>query len=348
MQCASCQFENMPGTQLCVHCGASLQIALAGANVHPPRAGRMTKTIRVLLPARRVYHVSRDAIVAVPARSFFNELLRPVEIGELTPAVIVRMAVPGWAQASLGNRVRAAVVAAAYWPCLLYAIVAFGSSAGALALGIAFAIHAGSLIDVLTSEEVGLFQRMCVVPIVVAIPLAAFYWGLGSTVSSFVLARRLVQGAPPFSVGDVVLTHRRAYVSSPPRPGDVVLFWVPDRAEGFRVSNVGREAAFFRIDGERIDRVIAGPRSVVRWDGERLWINDQASSIRPLNPQRLPASLSIVVPDDHFAIFLTTDGLLGPTTPLPVWRFVCLVPSDRIIGRTFLRNYPWSQWWWIR
>ena len=348
MQCANCQFENMPSTRLCARCGASLQLALATLNVQPPRARQWSKTLRQWLPMRRVYHASRDAVATVPARSILAELIRPVEIDEVTPGILVRMIAPGWAQAYFGNRLRGALFSLLYWPCMLYAIVAMGSTDGALAIGIAFAIHAASLIDVLTSSEDGLLRRVCVVPIVVAISLAAFYWGLGTVASQIASPRQLVRGVPPFSEGDVVLINRRTFAFSPPQPGDVVLFHVPSRPEGFRVQGIGRQPTFMRIAGERIDRVIAGPGSTVRWDGERVWVNDQPSEIRPLNQQHLPPSLTIRVPDEHYAILLTTDGLLNATTPLAVWQFVCSVPADHIVGRAFLRNYPLSRWWWIR
>ncbi len=297
---------------------------------------------------RRAYHASRDAVAALPARSILAELARPVQIDELTPGLLIRMILPGWAHAYLGNRLRGALFALTYWPCLLYALIALGSGNGAIALGLAFAVHAASIIDLLTSSEDGLLRRIFAIPIVVTISLAAFYWGSGAAVSQFALARQIVRGASPFIAGDVVLVNQRAFASRPPQPGDVVLYRVPFRPEGFRMPSAGRQPAFLRIDGERIDRVIAGPGSTVRWDSGRLSVNGQPTGILPLNPDRLPPSLTISVSDDHYAILLTTDGMLDATGPWPVWQFVCSVPADHIVGRAFLRNYPLSRWWWIR
>ena len=100
--------------------------------------------------------------------------------------------------------------------------------------------------------------------------------------------------------------------------------------------------------GERIDRVLAGPGSQVRWGDNKLWIDGRESELRPLNSPRLPKSLSFEVPPGHYAILLTTDGLLDSNTPSDIWQAVGTVPADHIIGRTFLRNYPLSAWWWIR
>src|SRR5215213_6505561 len=40
MQCSSCGFENMPGSEACARCASSLSLATAVMDVHPPRAGR--------------------------------------------------------------------------------------------------------------------------------------------------------------------------------------------------------------------------------------------------------------------------------------------------------------------
>ena len=66
MQCSNCQFENMPGIQTCGRCGANLQLATLGINVHPPRASRAAKLWRRWFP---VAPFVRRAVGPSPVRS---------------------------------------------------------------------------------------------------------------------------------------------------------------------------------------------------------------------------------------------------------------------------------------
>ena len=321
---------------------------LAQVNVYPPRAGRLMKALRSSLPLHRMYQAARDVRGPSTIWSVVRRMLQSPQVDELTPGLVLRMCLPGWAHAHVGNCARGAIFAVMYWSCVVYAVLALGSYFGALAIGLAFAFHAASIIDLLISEDVEFYRRLFVIPAIVLAVLGAGYWGLGSVAARVIVSRQLVRDAGPFRAGDVVLTNPNAYYSSPPQLGDVVLFRVPGGVDRIRTRGAGREPVYYQVNGERIDRIIAGPGSQVRWSDNKLWVNEQPSDLRPLNPQRLPQDLTLHVPSGHYGILISTDVVLGANTPPVIWQHVCSVPADRIVGRAVVRNYPLSRWWWIR
>ena len=60
MQCPCCQFENMPGLASCGRCGSVLDLNLVAIDVNPPRASRVAKGVRRVVPRRAIYQ-ARDA-----------------------------------------------------------------------------------------------------------------------------------------------------------------------------------------------------------------------------------------------------------------------------------------------
>src|SRR5258708_22213495 len=97
MQCKNCEFENMPGVNACGRCGASLRLATAVIDVHPPRAGRWSKRIDRILPRGLPYRV-RDAVNAM---LFHSE----VTAGALPEwSLLLRMVVVGWPPIYMGGQ----------------------------------------------------------------------------------------------------------------------------------------------------------------------------------------------------------------------------------------------------
>ncbi len=347
MQCASCHFENMPSLQRCVRCGAFLGEALAGLDIAPPRAGRLRKRIREWFPLRKLYYGVREGLPSFDARSALQHLVPNFDISEITPGLALRMAVPGWAHAYLGHTHRGMLFAAMYFPFLLLGLLFLGTFAGAIMLGAAVAVHAASVIDLVMADMTELNARFFVTPAVVLCTVAAMYGVIGMMGGRYLAPRRLMEAALPFSAGDVVFVNPRAFASEPPRPGDVVLYNVPNANRTHQVRVDRGPPAVYRIVGERIDRVIAEPGSNVRWSRNTLRIDGRLSRLRPLNPDKLPEELSFTVPAGHYAILLTTDVVLSAQLPSAIWGNVCIVPAENIVGRAVFRSYPWTRWWWI-
>jgi hypothetical protein len=350
MQCVSCHFENMPGTRSCVRCGTSLGLSTAVLTVTPPRASPLSKALRKWLPMRRGYYVLREAVAGWNLSRLASALVRPVETGDLSLPQLLRMTIPGWAHVYEGHRARGVCFAISYWSLLAFAIVTFGSANAAIALGLAFGVHAASVIDLCMDSMESALGRWIGMPLVVMLSLTLYYTFAGSAVAQFASVRRLVHDMPPFTAGDVLAFRPPGIAYRAVLPNDVVLYRVPRRPGGFRVPaatlNAGREATVLQLEGERVDRVIAGPNSSIRWEKGLLRINGEPSPLKPLNASKLPISLNFDVPEGHYAILLTTDALLNPEMPIAVWQFVCCVPADHIVGKVFVRNYPLSRWSW--
>src|SRR5438477_12870721 len=105
MQCSSCGFENMPGSDTCGRCASSLRLATAVMDVHPPRAGHFAKRMRRALPLRRVYYSVRDGLPSLrpdcatdAARSIFSNLL--------PWPLLWRLVIPGWSHFYAGQKIR--------------------------------------------------------------------------------------------------------------------------------------------------------------------------------------------------------------------------------------------------
>jgi hypothetical protein len=323
-------------------------IAGSAVAIEPPRAGRWMKQVRPWLqPFRLSYYRIRDTLTGgLP--QFYAEFVRSIDTPSLTPGLMGRMCVPGWTHFYLGHGVRGAVFLAVYLPIMAYALASIGSTQGSIALGIAFGVHAASLVDLLTNSEQSLRERVLVIPLLILVSLFAGYSTIGSAISQVASTRALIRAAGPFERGDVLIYNRWAYTVGTPEPGDVVVYRVPNRPNGIRIPSAGtREATFLRLNGERIDRILAGPNSTLQLQDGKLLINGQSSGYLPLDVSRLPLSLTLSIPENHYAILLTTDAYMGADTPATAWQQFCVVPSENIVGRVYLRNYPFSRLSWV-
>ncbi len=345
MQCPGCQFENMPSTPSCVRCGASLSLATTAISVIPPRASDWRKAFRRWLPLRPTYYPIRDAVVAI-AQSMGISISRRLEIQFPPPLVMARMILPGWANAYLGHTERGRVYLCAWLLSLLVGIVAFGSTIGAIALGLTFAVHIASILDLLLQGNQAGARSLTILTVLAAAILLAIYLPVGRVASRFVSSRQLIQTTEPFTSGDVVLFRPRAYTTTLPQPGDVVLY----RNTPFNAAAPRRSyrRAYNRIEGEWVDRVVAGPGSTVRWQDGTLLVNGEPSPFLPLNPQNLPSLLEIEVPYDACCILPTTNPYLAEARSAEEFRSSCIVPRSHLVGKVIVRNYPIWRWWWVR
>src|SRR3990172_6356595 len=136
MQCPSCQFENMPGSGRCARCGASLALATAAIDVHPPRAGRLS---RFELTFWRFWHgmgrAGSKASSALPAFGSRSDTVN-FDLGTMR-----RCVVPGWPQYRRGDRPLAFVFLLGYLCFLVPGVVLAGTWLGSLLLGLAGAMH---------------------------------------------------------------------------------------------------------------------------------------------------------------------------------------------------------------
>ena len=318
-----------------------MQLQAVAIDVHPPRASPMARRVRRWLPWRRFYYpiarlrcgVWRLGRVGV-AWVFGAE---PLKSGTLP-----RMAVPGWAHRFQGQTQRGGIFFGIWSTLLTTGLASFGSAFGSVMFGLAFAVHVGSILDLLRSTAGRTPRQIVVGGIGVGVALLALYVPLSRMVLHFVDARQWYQDAGPFASGDVVLFNPRAYVNDSPQAGDIVLFRGSD--EDFRTGHV-----VYRMTGEAVDRVLAEPGSRVAWKSGELWVDGRQSNLRPLSGESLPDQPDLVVPANMYYIVptmpSTANVVLGRVGLLS--RYAVLQPRQNIVGRAIVRHYPIWRWWWM-
>src|ERR1700722_2874375 len=147
MQCPSCGFENMPGNEGCARCGTSLTLATAILDVNPPRASEFSKRVRRSIPqflrANSVLrHLGRGA-----AERASSAVLR---VKPKHWALIWRSIIPGWAHYYDHQERRGRMFLSAYLSLILSGILMYGTTLGAMSLGLGIAAHVMAIIDLLS------------------------------------------------------------------------------------------------------------------------------------------------------------------------------------------------------
>ncbi len=341
MQCASCSFENMPGITVCGRCGARLELATVSIDVHPPRARPAVKRLRRWFPWTGLIVRLRDAIAAL-ARAASPD----AEALQVASGVFPRMVVPGWPQWFTGQALRGRILLATYCGLLLPGVVFIGTPLGSVLLGLAISAHAASVIDIVWAGTRDLRARVTCAVLCLAVVGTVVYFPVTWAVTRVAVPRRLMMDAAPFATGDVVLYNPSAFWLSEPVPGDVVLYRIVPRQVQAR-SPQGYNMVY-RIEGEFIDRVLAGPGQSVQWESGKLLVDGQPSPWLPLHPPSVREKLQLTVPPSHYLVLPSTVPYNAPAYPAGVWSGLSIVPRQSVLGRVFLRHQPLTRLWWIR
>jgi signal peptidase I len=335
-QCSNCQFQNMPGITHCGRCGTSLTLRAAAIDVHPPRATPAAKAWRKTAFARGV----RSALASLRMMRLPRRVELPADLP--APGLIGRLAVPGWAQIHYGQRTLGRSLLLGFGFFVLAAIACFGSTASSILLGLAFACHGLSVYDFARRSSPVFRDRAFRTLLGCGLLAILVYLPVQSLVNRFVVAIVIQQDRAPLMAGDVLLVRRAARGGSGPQVGSVVQYQIPEATvAGHLASGV---AANFRIEGARIDRVLAGPGQTIEWNGESLKVDGQPSPWLPLNPQGATQPLNLSIPGDSWLILPSTDFTTGQIVVTPeTWRMWSLVRTEQIEGRVIWRSWPWSR-----
>jgi hypothetical protein len=331
----------MPGAAVCGRCGSTLRANALAIDVHPPRASASAKRFRRWLPGPLAYRL-RDEV-----REAGRQSRRAVtDWGFSAPpsGTVPRMIVPGWPLMFVGARERGRLLLGAYLVLLALALAFYGTVFGSVCLGLAFGAHVSSCLSVMRLSWTAR-GAVAVSAIVCGLLLFALvYLPAGWVVSRWATPLTLDYAAAPFAPGDVLLLNPRAYVSSPPQPGDVVMY-----RQAFRQGRAPANGpAYVIAEGSVIDRVLAGPGDTVRWEKGGVWINGQESPHLPLNPRRPPDGLKWTVPAYTYIILPTTSVAINPNITADMWQQVSLIPEWEIRGRVYFRTQPLTRWGPIR
>jgi hypothetical protein len=323
----------MPSVKACGRCGTSLQLGAMAISVYPPRASAWAKWWRrwfwsPRINWRRAAELGGELLLGANARR------RPS-----WPAVS-RMVIPGWPQIHMGQVARGWSFLGAFLALGFLALISLGTVIGSVFLGLAVAAHAASVLDVVIGETGQSRARFTYAIFCLAGLGLAVYWPLSHVTSAWIVPRQIAAITPPFLRGDVVLISSGLYTLRQPKPGDVVLYEIPRARVGGRYWGM---AANYDIQGQRIDRIIAGPGQQVRMEGTRLLVDEKTSDYLPLNAARMPGGYNVKVPSGHYLIFPTTA--IGENLSLAGlnWEQVSLVPAHQIVARVYLRHWPWGR-----
>jgi len=332
MQCPSCQFENMPGSGRCARCGASLALATAAIDVHPPRAGRLS---RLSPPLWRLwYAVGRMGAKVSPALT--AAFASRAAITNFDLPTLLRCIIPGWPQYHRGDRPVAAVYFVGYLSLLLPGIIFAGTWLGSLLLGLAGAMHIVAVCDAVVSAFATPSDRIAFTLVCGLVLCFAVYLPVGWLISRVATPISINMTIPPFQQGEVLWYTRVAT----PSPGDLVLYTMP------RVTAAGRMFggnANYVFQGQWIGRVMAMSGQNVSVDKGRWLVDGMSNKWQPTDSPMLTEGTSWVVPDGHAFIF--PEGLVpgGAQLDLGTLQQLYVVPVARIAGRLYFRSSPLSQ-----
>lgn len=330
MQCSSCNFQNMPGIANCGRCGAFLRMATMEIDVHPPRASARARRWRRFVPTFR----KSARQFSEGARAAADELFGPLHVEKPLASVFWRMLVPGWPQFYCGRTIRGALFLSIYTVLMALAIVFFGSTAGSMFFGFAISCHSSSVLDVVYAGTADLRSRLLYAVVFFGSVVAIIYVPLYALTARYASPVVVSYQAPPFEIGDVLVSNRAAEV----HPGDIAHYLIPEH----RIT--ARPGMIYAIEGERFDRILAGPGQHVSADGSVLLVDGVATRHVPLNELRALPKLDLTVPDDSFFIFPSTDITIPPEAAESDWRQLCLVPRGSVLGRIYLQSQPRWQW----
>jgi len=333
MQCPSCQFENMPGMAVCGRCGAQLRLSAAAIDVHPPRASVRAKRLRRWFPRYRLMAVLHGAVAGLTA---FRS--PDFDWDRLPAGVYLRMVVPGWPQRYLGQLQRGRVMLWLYVALLGLGILSIGTTFGALVLGTALAVHISSMMDVLWPAAHGWRTRSLAILVCVAAVGTVVYLPPIWAASQFVGVRRIALTAGPLHAGDAILYRPGGSAEV----GDVVLYEIAEA--GVQARTPAGYPAYYRVQGQFIDRIVAGPGQAIVWKQRRLQIDGQSSPHQPLHPSAVTADLQFTVPAGYYGILPSTQPQDAPRFPPEIWQAMSLVPQRQILGRVVLRQRPIWRW----
>ena len=351
MQCSSCGFECIPGSENCGRCGSSLRVGTLVMDVQPPRAGKFSKRLRRVLPARRAMYVLRDGFDNSPIVKGAAAIRRSsAELYGDRPAwgLVWRLIVPGWSHFHAGQRIRGHVYLWSFVALLLPGLLLMGTTWGSVLLGLAFSVHASAAFDVFNQTAVRpSLREMMARSILITMALGlCLYLPVRWAISRAVDVRTIELTAHPLAAGDVVVVNRLIHPMGWPAPGDVVLYRIPElRTPMIRGP---RGNAIYEFRGERVDRVLATSGDRVSWAGGVLTVNGKPSPVRPLNPAAAPALPSLTVPEGAVLIIPSTTPNVTIAADAGYLQALSFVPREDVLGTVVLRKQPLSRFGWIR
>ncbi|MFO0944668.1 MAG: zinc finger Ran-binding domain-containing protein [Planctomycetota bacterium] len=342
MQCPSCRFHNMPGLTTCVRCGSNFDARVAIADITPPRAKRKRGLRQQRLQWSWNRSIERFQAWCQNAKTRFdNAGLTSFLPKHLSRDLFFRSLVPGWGQLWLNRRYRAAGYIAGYGTLVLSSIVFHGSMVGNTLLGLAFAVHASSVMDVWFEADARLLKRLTQGLLIFAI-LAFVYYPVGPLSRRFAQPWELGVNQGSIRAGDVLIADPHAEIE----PANLVVFFSDEAIEArFGYSQMMVPA------GTRIGRVLArGGQYVQRTDagllvdGEPLHWQGMEHDFRHI-PNELENMISHrMVPWDSVLVLANEVSGIPRAGTLAFPPRMLLLDRQAVRGAPYWRTWPIHRW----
>jgi Signal peptidase, peptidase S26 len=261
--------------------------------------------------------------------------------GDSKRPLLLRLIVPGWAHCFVGQCRTGALVLLVFIACVIASLAAFGSQWGTLCMGCTFLVHQWAVVDVINWDmpKASFGVRFRYAGSCMAVLAICFYLPAALAASFLADPVRCQLSVDPLRSGDVLLMNRLLHSPGWPRVGDIVLYEIPE--ETTPVLLPSGESRLYLYTGRRIDRILANSGDKVVWNDGELYINDQLSAIRPLNPTHLPDRFIVEVPKDCVLIAPTTTP--EPIPGVSTWLQLACVPKPQVLGEVYWRWQPLSR-----
>jgi hypothetical protein len=206
MRCPQCQFENIPGQERCLRCGAVLQAGAIAGSVNPPRMASWKKPQRTILRWLRIHaalpEVPNIRRVRVPA--FLKKITGDDFLG------VILSIIPGLAHYIDGKFREIRWFVLGWLLVLLTGVLFYGGAIGFLLLGLAVGLHGWIAFNYAMSKErdktLARFKTLGFL----LVALALLYWGVRSfAFRDFVFGySNLTIPYQKVKQGDLLLTRR--------------------------------------------------------------------------------------------------------------------------------------------
>jgi signal peptidase I len=330
----------MPGVASCGRCGATLVAAPAAIDVHPPRARPAIKRLRsrfyFFYRMRRPFPRLEENI-----RRQFDALYQD----RLPLGVFLRMPIPGWPQFYLGRSQLGKIFLGTYLSMLSIALFWAGTTFGGMAMGVAIACHASSILNVTIARNSDISSRFFYSIACFFCIMTLIYGPSTWLINQVAAPQQFLVDIPPIQAGDVVLYNPSAYRSTEPQVGDLVMYMLPNRV----VLNPGNHTQINIGEQPIAGRIIAGPKQTVTVENQQFYIDGKPSpwqlsvpvknSDAPLLPRELPSDCYYIISDIGPIDNIPTAVAIQPME-VPMAQRHREIYIHYILGKIYWRTQP--------
>lgn len=336
MQCVNCEFENIPGMQICVRCQSSLNFGEVA--VEPPRARRW----RLWTRFERIGHGLRSAIpnpsnILNSLSRFRPTLFHPVSFGALVWSII-----PGMGHIKEGHKVFGRALLSIWLILILLSLMTLGLGWSWWCLAAAIAVHTVAVTSLLGAN---LGYESIVIRAIFGILL---FWCIQFLIYQPVqwFAGRFYQPLPVSGLqGSTVVAN-----------GDGLLFegaWLrPDEfVKGalvvYEIRAGGDYQQGFVNAGLGLDRIVGVPGDHIEVTKGTLLVNHQPPKVgqEPLGSLFRPANFSYQLGVNEYAILPSQlrFNVHGAVQVDALVQAVSRVRLEQVLGRVVFRLHPWNR-----